>query len=175
MLYFSYGSNMSERRLKDRVPSAKKICKAFLRKHDLRFHKKGMDGSGKCDACFEGNHGNLVIGVLYEIDEAGKNLLDRREGLGNGYDEKFVEVITPNDDILKAVMYSATKIDRGLKPFIWYREHVLRGALENNFPGEYIDKIRSVEAIPDPDLERERREMNIYREEGRINDWGYCR
>jgi len=116
-----------------------------------------------------------VIGVLYEIDEAGKNLLDRREGLGNGYDEKFVEVITPNDDILKAVMYSATKIDRGLKPFIWYREHVLRGALENNFPGEYIDKIRSVEAIPDPDLERERREMNIYREEGRINDWGYCR
>jgi len=44
MLYFSYGSNMSERRLKDRVPSAKKICKAFLRKHDLRFHKKGMDG-----------------------------------------------------------------------------------------------------------------------------------
>ncbi len=50
MLYFSYGSNMSSRRLLSRVPSARFITSASLPGHALHFHKKGLDGSAKCDA-----------------------------------------------------------------------------------------------------------------------------
>jgi len=40
MKYFSYGSNMSIRRLADRVPSAQLVTVAKLPSHTLRFHKR---------------------------------------------------------------------------------------------------------------------------------------
>lgn len=154
---------MSERRIKCRVPSARKICIAFLYEHDLRFHKRSIDGSGKCDAYYTGNNQDYVLGVLYEIADSDKKYLDRKEGLGKGYDEKIVQITTPAGEMFAAVMYFATNIDQDLKPFMWYKEHVLNGALENHFPKEYIDKINSVEAAQDPNKEREKRERNIYK------------
>lgn len=50
MKYFAYGSNMSLLRLWQRVPSAVRIGVFTLQGHQLRFHKLGKDGSGKCDA-----------------------------------------------------------------------------------------------------------------------------
>lgn len=50
MLCFSYGSNMSQRRLKARVPSARFIAVAERPDHRLRFHKSAGDGSAKCNA-----------------------------------------------------------------------------------------------------------------------------
>ena len=50
MLYFSYGSNMSIKRIIDGVPSAKKIGVGKLLSHELKFHKvSNKDGSAKCD------------------------------------------------------------------------------------------------------------------------------
>ena len=39
-LYFAYGSNMSERRLRKRVPSAKVVGTGILKNHCLTFQKK---------------------------------------------------------------------------------------------------------------------------------------
>lgn len=162
MLCFSYGSNMSLARLQDRVPSAQFVAIATLPAHRLRFHKVSRDGSGKCDAEETGNPEDSVIGVVYEILDDEKTALDRKEGLGSGYDEKEVEVTT-DQGRLTALIYFATNTDSQLKPYRWYKEHVLIGARKNGLPSEYIAQIEAMEAIEDPDTERHDRELAIYR------------
>ena len=50
MHVFAYVSYMSVARLRMWAPSAMKVGLFWLASHDLRFHKRGADGSGKCDA-----------------------------------------------------------------------------------------------------------------------------
>jgi gamma-glutamylcyclotransferase (GGCT)/AIG2-like uncharacterized protein YtfP len=161
MLCFSYGSNMSHRRLQARVPSARLVAVAELPAHRLRFHKSAGDGSAKCDAEETGHPDDRVIGVVYEIADAEKPDLDRHEALGFGYEEKQVE-LTSGSDRLQAWMYYATRINSELKPFHWYKDHVLIGARENGLPAAYIAQIEAVESIDDPKPERHGRELSIY-------------
>lgn len=162
MLYFSYGSNMSIRRLRNRTPSAKRVDKGILEEHRLVFHKSGRDDSAKCDAQHSGDSGNFVIGVLYEIHPNEKPELDKAEGLGLGYEIKDVLVRLDDDSLVKAFTYYATQIDAALKPYDWYREHVLAGARENSFPADYIKIIEAIEFIEDENAERRTRELSIY-------------
>jgi cation transport regulator ChaC len=163
MLYFSYGSNMSTPRLKERVPSARAIAVARLHKHRLKFHKKSKDNSGKCDAECTNDEKDVVYGVVFEIAASEKPELDKHEGLKNGYEEKSVSVNTDDGKELKAVTYYATNVDSKLKPYEWYKEHVIRGAHEHGLPAKYISTISAVEAMPDPDKSRHERELSIYR------------
>jgi gamma-glutamylcyclotransferase len=164
MRYFSYGSNMSLRRLKapERVPSAKKLCVAKLPEHRLMFHKKSSDGSAKCDAYYTGNRKDFVLGVLFEVDQSEKEQLDRVEGLGSGYQEKEVTLLTDSGE-QNAVVYYATDIDPNLKPYSWYKHHVLVGASENNLPAKYVAGIEGVDSVVDQDRTRESKELNIFR------------
>lgn len=165
MLYFAYGSNMSQKRLGARVPSAGFLSVATLPMHELRFHKVShVDGSAKCDAFETGNVADRIIGVVFEIAVAEeKRTLDRIEGLGAGYDEKVVTVLSPTGESLEATLYYATETDPAMKPFHWYKEHVLRGAAENGLPGDYIRSFIDVESIADHDTERHEKEMAIHR------------
>ncbi len=163
MLYFAYGSNMSMRRLRagNRAPSADRITVATLPGYRLVFHKKSADGSAKCDAYYTGRPDDFIIGVLYELRESEKRSLDIIEGLGHGYDEKEVTVITDSGP-LNAVAYFATNIDASMKPYDWYKVHVVVGAQENDLPANYLDMIDAVESVADPDRQREARELSIY-------------
>ncbi|MEJ2034471.1 MAG: gamma-glutamylcyclotransferase [Deltaproteobacteria bacterium] len=162
MKYFSYGSNMSSPRLIARVPSAQFVAIGKLPGHRLRFHKKGQDGTAKCDAEHTGNQGHHVFGVVFDISASEKSALDREEGLGYGYEEKLVTVVLENGDQIEAKTYYATRIDPSLKPYHWYKKHVLLGAEEHELPFDYISKIETVESIPDPDPERHEKELSIY-------------
>ena len=86
--------------------------------------------------------------------------LDKIEGLGNGYAEREVVVLSESGAAFEAVTYFATNIDASLKPRDWYVEHVLRGAREHGLPPEYISEIEAIEATPDP--ENYEKEMAIY-------------
>lgn len=163
MLYFAYGSNMSIRRIRKRVPSAKFISVCRLKEHQLCFHKKSKDGSSKCDAKYTKNPSHCVFAVLFKIANSEKAELDSAEGLNRGYDEKTVTVIDSNNKSIKAVTYYATEIDPSLKPYCWYKEHVLHGAREHGLPNSYIEEIEKVECIEDPDAKRRDHEMQIYR------------
>ena len=163
ILYFSYGSNMSTLRLVDRVPSARAVGHARLPGHRLKFHKKSTDRSAKCDAECTDDEKDYLHGVVFEIAIAEKPDLDKKEGLGIGYEEKRVCVFTPDGRSLEAVTYFATNIEPGLKPYEWYKEHVLRGAQEHGLPVDYIRIIADIEAIADPDKARHDRELSIYR------------
>ncbi len=163
MLYFAYGSNMSAARLTARVPSASALETGLLYEHTLAFHKIGRkDGTGKCDAHHTGAPSDYLLGVIYRIDPDQRSSLDRIEGLGNGYTTKDVTVISVSNKEIKAFTYIATNINNDLKPFHWYKHHVVHGARENNLPSDYIERILLVESIDDPDQDRVKSELSIY-------------
>lgn len=159
--YFAYGSNMSLRRMKSRVPSSRMIGSAKLPAHRLVFHKiSTKDGSAKCNILPSST--DVVYGVLFEFNPGEKKDLDRYEGLGDGYEEKFVDVELRLGEHIRATTYYATNTDPLLKPFSWYKRHVLEGALGAALPDVYIQMIEQVEEIRDPDPERVKRELEIY-------------
>ena len=137
MLYFSYGSNMSIKRLQQRIPLATFVSIATLPGHNLLFHQIGQDSSAKCDASKTDQTADTVIGVVFEISKADKICLDQFEGLGRGYDDKTVHLIGTDGQTLEATTYYATKINSSLRPYHWYKDHVVRGAAENGLPAAY--------------------------------------
>ena len=153
---------MSTPRLVDRVPSVKAVSVARLERHRLKFHKRSKYGSGKCDIEFTNDKNDVVYGVVFQILASEKPVLDKKEGLGSGYKEKLVSVIGQNGELFNATTYYATDIDSSLKPYHWYKEHVVRGAKEHNFPAEYTKTIESVESVPDPDPKNHEKELSIY-------------
>ena len=161
MLYFAYGSNMSHARLCARIQQASSIGVYSLARHQLRFHKAGTDGSAKCDAYFTDSTDHLMEGVLFEIEETAIEILDRVEGLGAGYGRKTVTVFDGRQT-LEALTYFATELDPSMRPFTWYKEHVLVGAREAGLSPGSIAGIEAVQAIRDVDRDREHRELAIY-------------
>jgi len=162
MLYFSYGSNMSIRRIGRRIPSVRAVTVAKLPRHQLLFHKVGRDGSAKCDAAETPDTNAHVVGVVFDICASGERALDRAEGLGRGYDIKTVSVESRDGQLIDVATYYATHIDASLKPFHWYKTHVLVGAREHQLPDPYVQFIEGIESISDPDSIRHRSELAIY-------------
>lgn len=166
LYYFAYGSNMSSRRLRRRVPSARVVDAGRLPGHRLAWHKKGSDGSGKCDIA-SGGEDDVVYGVLYGIDAADKPRLDQVEGLGWSYGQKDVEVwLLGSEETMTALTYYALRIDATYIPYDWYRDHVLIGAREHGLPGFYVRMIENVPTFEDADEQRERVERAVHESPG---------
>ena len=169
-IYFAYGSNMSVRRLKKRVSSAKPLGMGWLPEHRLMFHKKSRDGSGKCNiirslTC-------TVFGVLFEIDSSEKEKLDQFEGLNQGYLRQKCNVQVGEGRYISACTYHADPkhVDDNLNPYSWYLNHVIIGAEEASLPETYVQEIRSTESIQDTNHEREKPERSLY-EQGESARW----
>jgi hypothetical protein len=135
---------------------------AILGGHRLMFHKSGQDGSGKCATQATGNPQDTVYGVVCHIDDHETPVLDRIEGLGSGYERTQVAVQCGQSRVVSC-MYAATHLDSTLKPYHWYKHHVLVGARENNLPPDYVSAIEAVDAITDPVPGRSAIELSIYR------------
>lgn len=163
MKYFAYGSNMSLPRLHERVPSAQRVGMFTLTEHVLKFHKiSKIDGSGKCDAQFTGNLDDFVIGALFEISENEKIALDEAEGLGDGYQDKWIQLNDAQGRIIEAFTYCATATDPSLNPYSWYLDHVVYGATETGVPASYLSALESVESEEDFNKTRDTKERSIY-------------
>ncbi|MEQ1638551.1 MAG: gamma-glutamylcyclotransferase family protein [Methylococcales bacterium] len=158
--YFAYGSNMFTRRLIERVPSARAIGIGKLTGHHLQWHKKSTDGSAKCDIEIAELTEQIVWGVLFSIDPSEKGHLDKAEGLGYGYEEKTVSISTETT-VVEAITYYATKIDNTLPVYDWYKAFVLAGAEEHDLPFEYLQAIKLVADVKDPDNERRQKNFLI--------------
>lgn len=155
--YFAYGSNLHPERLARRVPSSRILATAILEGWSLHFHKRGEDGSGKCDVVRTTAPGDHVHGAVYHMDAREREDLDAAEGPGyearqlrlDGHGLVFLYVALP------------THIDGRLRPFSWYKSLVLHGARHHRLPEPYVQRIADVEAIPDPDTERHARHRAI--------------
>src|ERR1017187_8372306 len=112
---FAYGSNMLTGRLRSRCPSAAALGIAELHGHELQWHKRSLDGSGKCNVVEASGATAVVYGVLYEIPVGEGSALDRAEGLGSGYEAKNAEVAFKGAHRMASI-YHATDVDPSLKP-----------------------------------------------------------
>jgi gamma-glutamylcyclotransferase (GGCT)/AIG2-like uncharacterized protein YtfP len=167
MRYFAYGSNMFTKRLRGRVPSAQFLAAGALKGYALRFHKRSNDGSAKCNALWTHSPKDEVLGVIFDYCDSEKPGLDRAEGLGEGYDETEVNVLTDRGEIRAHIYVAAqTHIDETLAPYEWYKELVLAGTREHGLPPEYVAGIERVRGVDDPDPARDRRERAIVGSDG---------
>jgi hypothetical protein len=160
--YFAFGSNLSSQRLLQRLPAAVLADVAILRHHRLCFRNNARGASGKCDIEFTDNQDDNVYGIIYLLTEAEKLVLDGYETAGFGYLDKPVEVFTADGKTIEAITYYAATSDGMHPPYHWYKQHVLRGALEHSFPAEYIAAIEAVHSIEDPSPEQASNELAIY-------------
>lgn len=153
--YFAYGSNMLTRRLtaSDRAPSAKRVATGFVEGRRLTFDKASQDGSGKCDAEFTGTKTDRVYGIIFEIAASEREALGKAEGLGNGYKEEMVNVVTPSGEA-EHMTYIATRKEPALRPYHWYKALTVAGAVEHGLPNDYIEWIRTIESTEDSKAER---------------------
>jgi gamma-glutamylcyclotransferase (GGCT)/AIG2-like uncharacterized protein YtfP len=157
MHYFAYGSNMHLRRLMERVGDCIVHSAAKLHGFSLEFHKRAGDGSGKCNAFHTGKAADVMHGVVFEIDRAQRKILDRFEGLGFGYHIQDLQVESPLGTIdAYAYIASNDHIDHGARPYSWYKAFVVEGARQHGLPQSYINRISAIEAVSDPDPDRER-------------------
>lgn len=165
MKYFAYGSNMCVGWLRQpkRAPSARFVTTARLVGHSLRFHKRSDDGSAKADAFATDNATEFVWGVVFEIDDAEKSALDRAEGLGHGYSERRVELISQDGEQLSATMYfaDADAIVATHKPYSWYLRFVVDGARQHGLPEDYISRLVEQEVWEDQDRARDARRRAV--------------
>ena len=143
-LYFAYGSNLEWRRMRERVPSARKEAIAFLEHHRLACNKRGRDGSAKANLVRA--PGDRVWGVLYRLEKAQLAVLDRFE---SGYERVEVEVRTADGEAHRATTYRSDRITSDPTPFAWYREMILEGAREHGLPEDYLAILEALPSRPD--------------------------
>ena len=154
--YFAYGSNLHPARLEARIGRCQFQGIALLEQADLRFHKVGVDASGKCDITINDTSAGGVWGAVYQITTEQKTELDRFESLGQGYEIREVDVLTYEQGLMRVFTYQAMTafVDPALQPFDWYHELVLRGARFHGFPSEYLARLQLIERLTDSDAER---------------------
>jgi cation transport regulator ChaC len=149
MLYFAYGSNMDEQRVKaaNRCPNARFIFNAVLPGHCLVFSRGG--DAGTCTADVVPDPASLVWGVVYDITDSDRQQLDAREGVGiRSYQPKEVPV-HPHGDIEQRVMvltYGASdSAEIQQPPSREYLDYLLRGARHWGLPADYIAQLHRIE------------------------------
>ena len=154
---------MMSRRLRapNRAPSALFVETGFVKGYRLTFDKVSSDGSGKCDIEITNSSDGRVYGVLYAISKTDKLTLDKVEGLGRGYREEVIDISTPSGTY-KATTYLAITKEPTIKPYDWYKQIVIAGALEHGLPGLYVEGLKTVDAIPDPDISRRSEEEIVF-------------
>ncbi len=149
--YFAYGSNLHPERLRRRTGWCRVLGPATLTGYRLTFHKRGMDGSGKCNALFTASGDDTLYGAVYEIHAHHKLRLDRAEGRGRGYSQARVRPVMAGG-LINAFTYLAQTdyVDECLEPFDWYLDLVMEGARHHALPDHHQHALRSVSALPDP-------------------------
>ena len=148
MLYFAYGSNMNQERLKERGVEFENPRSAILRDYILKFNKINSKVENAGYANIEASAGSIVEGILYEVTEDGLKSLDKYEGVGSGdYCRKEVEVFTKDNKPHLAITYIACpeKIRDNLKPTKEYLNHLLKG--KNFLSFEYYEKLKNTGVI----------------------------
>lgn len=143
MLYFAYGSNMERVQMKRRCPKARFVAAAVLPDHELVFSgTPRMWGGGIAD--IRRVPGKKVEGVVWEIGEAERKVLDEYEGYPDLYVSKEVQVRTAAGKVLTAFAYVMANPGREMPPSKPYKRLLISGAEEHGLSEEYVAFLESI-------------------------------
>lgn len=148
MIYFAYGSNLSEDWLSKRCPSARFLFTARLDGFTLAFTRTSQKhGCGVADIVPE--PGGHVWGVVYHLNDEDRPALDRAEGVGVRAYEAVAVTVHPEGDLaqhLKVTTYVVvTKADPRPRPSAAYLRLILEGATHWRLPADYLERLRARE------------------------------
>jgi gamma-glutamylcyclotransferase len=162
MLNFAYGSNLLAERLLARVPKARFVGVGKITNWRFALNIHSTDGSAKANAIYTGRLEDVLQGALYELDEAGKAVLDRFEDVGGAYRIEQATAETaggPREVYLYAG--NPSRFVENQPPYDWYLGFILAGARQRGLPAEFIKRLEAVRAIPDPDARRAATNWNL--------------
>lgn len=159
--YFAYGSNMFEVKLTKAAPTASFYSIGRVIGYMLRFNKQSRDGSGKANIVATGVPTDEVWGVIYTIVDADRASLDRSE---LGYTPTEIDVVTAART-MTALTYVAepATIDETVRPYIWYKDFVVRGALQHRLPEAYVAQLQAAIGVKDMEDIREQENVDLVR------------
>jgi len=142
MKYFAYGSNMEKSQMVKRCPNFKILGKAKLNGFKLGFSKESsLWEGGVADIAKDLN--NHVWGVLYELTEQDLDSLDTYEACPRYYKRKNISVEYRSNNF-EAIAYEVVNKESFILPSRKYMNVIIKAAIENHFPKEYIDFLKSI-------------------------------
>lgn len=144
MYYFAYGSNLDQKQMIERCPTASVLDKAQLLDYQLAFtiyapHRQ----CGAADIVKAPT--SEVWGLLYSISLEDLIQLDAIEGHPIHYRRIEVDVVTPSTGKITAATYEVVNKSLGhISPSEEYMEKLVRAAHAFNFPDTYKAALQSV-------------------------------
>ena len=141
--YFAFGSNMSAKRMHERLGWYPSRSRAILQNYRMLFNKHSNDG-GKANIM--SSPGNIVEGILYSVIEEDLLILDKYEGVAaKQYKRHEIEVRNNNKNSITAVTYKALNTGKISAPTEEYLNYILEGK-EFLSPGYYA-KLKSTKTL----------------------------
>ena len=135
--YFAYGSNMSAKRIRERLGWSPSRIPVILKGYLLAFNKQSNDG-GKAN--IQLSEGNKVEGILYFVKERDLIILDKYEGVADKqYKRENIEVIDLLGRKIPAIAYTAINIGPESLPTPQYLNFLLEG--EHMLSEEYVSAL----------------------------------
>ena len=82
---------------------------------------------------------------------------------GPGYRRMHVQVDTESHGVIETLTYIALDEvrDPGLRPYDWYRDFAVAGAIEHQLPARHIHRLQDWPVWPDPDEARAERKRAL--------------
>ena len=155
MLNFAYGSNMLLERLHARVPQARLVGNGQLTGWRFALNIRSGDGSAKATAMRTGRLDDVLHGVIYELDAAGKAMLDGYEDVGGAYRIEHATAET-NAGPREIYLYvgNESRAAEGLAPYDWYLGFIRAGARQRGLPQAFLELLGATRSMPDRNAER---------------------
>ena len=148
-LYFAFGSNLDEARLRIHCPSARFVLPARLPDHRLAFSIESKRNWHGGVADIVPRAGDEVWGALWTIAGEHGRVLDEQEGVFRdppAYRRYRVTVATTSADSVTCRSYQVVSPDaRGFAPSPAYLDTILRGARACGLPAHYIAQLEAIE------------------------------
>lgn len=155
VLYFAFGSNLLQERIRLRNPSAEYVGVGLLPDYALTFFRvpeRYITDENRATwfggpATIIPKTGADVYGTVWSLDQADIPSLDKQESVDTG-------LYTPIDPIKVTFVETGEVVDcrtyKGVsetstKPSPYYLDVILRGAVKSKLPEAYIEKLRKVE------------------------------
>lgn len=139
--YFAFGANMSSRVLATRRVSPLSSQPATLHDYRLAFKEPGLPFFEPGFASIEPARGDIVHGVLLELDRAAFARIDSTEA--PGYRLLDVPVVGRDSGRVQATAYTSRRPVSGLLPSRRYLELLCEGARENGLPSDYVRRLET--------------------------------
>ncbi|XP_067651925.1 gamma-glutamylcyclotransferase-like [Haliotis asinina] len=144
--YFAYGSNLLKERLLLGNPTAQYFGVARLDDYRLTFDSpldtKTTLWAG-APATIRRCPGSSVWGVIWQLDMADSDSLDRQE---KRYKRRMVTVTTPDGTTYTCRTYELDgEFDISHTPSPQYKDVIVRGAKQNGLPEAYISQLEAIE------------------------------